>query len=960
MEAESSEEGNDGIPAASRPMLQQEATGALQPERLPSRPNPGQPLLLATGLGYGTASRGRAGSIPPTPRGPQLALRPILPAGRTMEGSPPAPQPLQPLLRYAASSHLDAFAAGHSDAVLQAPEPRYLDADAYAGPLPPVPEERLRRAMTAPQLVLRAVRPLYDRPDSPGAPGAAGAAWPEGSASLLDLHQQLALPLAAAAAALPPGGALQRGGSREAAWWAPQLGSHGAGVGLMPLPPPAQHAQLQEYRQLQQQARQLGESGTLGLPLKGVIGMEHLGGNRGVEEAGRIQAIPASPTGLFPVAELPAGPIEVTVAVRVGAGGGRRHRTLGGRSQDDDSRSGYTRGPSSGVFDVPRYLAGRDCIHNGSRWMSRSHFEKVGGSKMAKWYRSIRVLPDLEPLGEWLERHNMPVTKGPARRSRKRAADSGDEQAFGQDPDAADSPEAAGGIEVAPATAVAVIATGEPEPGGMPDLLAEQLLLHKVSANSGDRRFLQRLWNTLPQSQQYMLPQPEQADGAGRTPGDTYAVPMRGAGGLAPAAPVGGEKGFGAAAAYPRDARGPELQGMLGDDVQEAAEVATLRWRFRQTDRAQGASTVAPKPSPITPPMQLALQWADPQRDNVAPTLSRPDRDREREPDRDRHPAPRQQDMHRLRPSRGAGGADGAGAEEDMDFDTGPLPDNRRDAAPHSHTPLLDTRIRRVHQLGAEGPRMSSGSDEQHRYDEDQAPLAGQQRQEWRQQRDVAPSPSLALQGFAAGRMSSRDAPARPTPFLYSVPAPPGLQYYRSTPGQGDVRAQEGSHVTGTMAFEPGAHRQRRQRPMPGEVDEEAWRETYQQLQQHHPQQRHSRQQQPHATLPLSLQPHQQQLELPQHTDVDDYTVRQSIARQRGHQRHSSAAEGGEEAWEDVSFSGPSPNPQHYRPPRPAFYTYAARPMGRDGPWRDPRPPLRGAQPQPMEWPRNTEEQPPK
>nr|AXS68443.1 RegA [Volvox obversus] len=127
------------------------------------------------------------------------------------------------------------------------------------------------------------------------------------------------------------------------------------------------------------------------------------------------------------VAALPPGPIHVTVAVRVGAGG-RRPRGGNARVTEEEARSGYMRGHACGVFDVPRYLAGRDCIHNGSKWMSRSQFEKLGGSKMAKWYRSIRVLPDLEPLGEWLERHGMPVTKGPARRSRKRPAESGDEQ----------------------------------------------------------------------------------------------------------------------------------------------------------------------------------------------------------------------------------------------------------------------------------------------------------------------------------------------------------------------------------------------------------------------------------------------------------------------------------------------------------------------------------------------------
>ncbi|GLI64928.1 hypothetical protein VaNZ11_008326, partial [Volvox africanus] len=113
--------------------------------------------------------------------------------------------------------------------------------------------------------------------------------------------------------------------------------------------------------------------------------------------------------------------IEVTVAVRVpratsdasggssGAGAGAAGHSTLRTSQlvpedaqpqsftQTESRSGYRPGPVRGVFDVPRYLAGRDCIFYNGRWMSRSNFERVGGSKMAKWYRSIRVLPDLEP-----------------------------------------------------------------------------------------------------------------------------------------------------------------------------------------------------------------------------------------------------------------------------------------------------------------------------------------------------------------------------------------------------------------------------------------------------------------------------------------------------------------------------------------------------------------------------------
>ncbi|GIL44907.1 hypothetical protein Vafri_2333, partial [Volvox africanus] len=269
------------------------------------------------------------------------------------------------------------------------------------------------------------------------------------------------------------------------------------------------------------------------------------------------------------VAALPPGPIHVTVAVRVGAGGGRRPRGGGARVAEEDMRSGYMRGHACGVFDVPRYLAGRDCIHNGNRWMSRSHFEKVGGSKMAKWYRSIRVLPDLEPLGEWLERHSMPVTKGPARRSRKRAAESGDEQP-GQGPEqegASGSPGPTPGlggapmlIDTVPAAAsvpslpaVPTAAAGLPQLTSMPSLtqlaplpplaqLPQQAAAAVNSRSAGhasavamiapqpdverlvdvpldvlaqhllqqprrgmDRKFMQALLNTLPQSQEQQL-----------------------------------------------------------------------------------------------------------------------------------------------------------------------------------------------------------------------------------------------------------------------------------------------------------------------------------------------------------------------------------------------------------------------------------------------------------------------
>nr|ARO50104.1 RlsD [Yamagishiella unicocca] len=115
----------------------------------------------------------------------------------------------------------------------------------------------------------------------------------------------------------------------------------------------------------------------------------------------------ALPAAFFPAA------VEVTVAVRVS----------GGRAAEEEPRTGagcYVRGHACGVFEPELYVSRMDCILYQGTHVSRSHFEKMGGSNMAKWYRSIRVLPNLEPLGEWLERHNLPVLKGAARRSRPR------------------------------------------------------------------------------------------------------------------------------------------------------------------------------------------------------------------------------------------------------------------------------------------------------------------------------------------------------------------------------------------------------------------------------------------------------------------------------------------------------------------------------------------------------------
>ncbi|KAG2454050.1 hypothetical protein HYH02_001091 [Chlamydomonas schloesseri] len=77
-----------------------------------------------------------------------------------------------------------------------------------------------------------------------------------------------------------------------------------------------------------------------------------------------------------------------------------------------------------GLFFPNRYLSGGDCIACAAGMVSRSRFEKIGGSPMAKWYRSIRVVGSDEPLGSWLTRHGLPVLTGMARQRKPRASGS--------------------------------------------------------------------------------------------------------------------------------------------------------------------------------------------------------------------------------------------------------------------------------------------------------------------------------------------------------------------------------------------------------------------------------------------------------------------------------------------------------------------------------------------------------
>ncbi|GIL44909.1 hypothetical protein Vafri_2333 [Volvox africanus] len=193
--------------------------------------------------------------------------------------------------------------------------------------------------------------------------------------------------------------------------------------------------------------------------------------------------------------------IEVTVAVKPKAGTAARrpgHR-VGLGAATSEAHNGYVRGPACGIFDLTRYLTGRDCVRHCGRWISRSQFEKAGGSTMAKWYRSIRVLPDLEPLGEWLERHDMPVLRGPSRRSRKRsAADSGDEKGGWQGA-TADRNETAWCEDDTPA-----VEEGE-RAASLPETWANHMLLkHRNGGSCGDDLLVQRLMSTWPLSQPFL------------------------------------------------------------------------------------------------------------------------------------------------------------------------------------------------------------------------------------------------------------------------------------------------------------------------------------------------------------------------------------------------------------------------------------------------------------------------
>nr|AIF73526.1 RlsC [Volvox ferrisii] len=188
-----------------------------------------------------------------------------------------------------------------------------------------------------------------------------------------------------------------------------------------------------------QEAQDVFETGGTG----GVMQHGGGGGSEGMASPGSV----AGPMLVGPVAAEDVGNAPEQVEVMVlpsaerGGGGGRGGGGSRGRQQQGcgGGDDGMQEEPLMGVFDVKRYLEGRDCILvSPGYWMSRSQFEKKGGSKMAKWYRSIHVLPDKISLGEWLENNGIEIIKGPSRRTCKRSAASADVGAGTEQADSAE------------------------------------------------------------------------------------------------------------------------------------------------------------------------------------------------------------------------------------------------------------------------------------------------------------------------------------------------------------------------------------------------------------------------------------------------------------------------------------------------------------------------------------------
>ncbi|KAG2489461.1 hypothetical protein HYH03_012097 [Edaphochlamys debaryana] len=104
-----------------------------------------------------------------------------------------------------------------------------------------------------------------------------------------------------------------------------------------------------------------------------------------------------------------------------GSGGRSRSRRRGGAGKRSKRRSGGAGGGGGGggevrgVFFPDFYLKGEPCVEHDGKMLTRSAFEKVGGSLMAKWYRSIKVVSTGVTLGTWLTSVGLPILKGAPR-----------------------------------------------------------------------------------------------------------------------------------------------------------------------------------------------------------------------------------------------------------------------------------------------------------------------------------------------------------------------------------------------------------------------------------------------------------------------------------------------------------------------------------------------------------------
>nr|ALD82621.1 regA [Platydorina caudata] len=655
------ESGDDGVTAGS----QQPTPPPVETlhARWPSAPMQAAPVAASAG-----AIRVQPWSA--SSRRPALALRPLNPAAALpRDGTPRGPQAL---LRPPSRDDAELLVLG---AWYEARPDSPPEVDAALQPLPDdkplgsLQDDKPSGAST-PKIVLRPVRSLQERAE--GHNTGAAPCWP-GSFQAVDMQQQQLLPLLPPqpptrlyqAPSVPLDQTIRRPAGARTPQYVAMDASKGGPRGspaeqqfrfaLPPLPPIDQQQEMCRPHLEQQQQQQQGPPRSLSLPPQqpvlesGGLAALQLRPGAGVDD---IFAAEHNPELLTEEASanIPPGPIEVTVAMRVGAGGSRKARG-GGRHADEDSRSGYVRGHVSGLFDITRYLADRDCIHNGSRWMSRSHFEKVGGSKMAKWYRSIRVLPDLEPIGEWLERHGLAVTKGPARRSRKRAADSGDEQGSGQGQELAriDSMDAAASLAAhGAAVPTAASLANSPQQAALPDYLPEHappqvgaggtrlsgggagagggsggggyMFVGSGLGSSGggigggsgsaSGRFLQRLLNTLsPLPLLSPLQQPaESTEGAARSAADLPGGQGR-TWRLAAPGSIRGEVATADDDMQYFNTRSAEAKaGRLatgGDSSLGGSDVPPIRWRPIQAIRGPGPAHAAQHPSPRAQPVQL-------------------------------------------------------------------------------------------------------------------------------------------------------------------------------------------------------------------------------------------------------------------------------------------------------------------------------------------------------------------